>query len=53
MLMKYQKMAKLVASKLSKEELIKLAELLDEDSQDDFWFFIQEETEKVAPELFG
>ncbi len=49
----YQAMATLVASKLTKDELISLAELLDGEIDGDFCFFIQEETSKVTPELFG
>lgn len=48
----YKNMAKLVASKLSKVELIDLAVLLDEDAGNDFCYFIQEETAKVCPEMY-
>lgn len=48
----YQKLARLVASRLTKTELVELAEALDTDSRDEFCHQIQLETEKVAPELF-
>jgi hypothetical protein len=51
--MTYEEMAKLVASKLSREELIELATMLDEDARNLFCFCIQAETAKVAPELYG
>lgn len=49
----YKSMAQLVASKLTTAELKSLAVLLDGDARNDFCFHIQEETAKVAPELFG
>lgn len=45
-------MALLVASKLSKPELIELSELLDGDSQDEFNRWIQASAAAIAPELF-
>jgi len=49
----YKAIANLVASKLTKKELIELAELLDGDAGNDFCHFIQVECEKVAPELYA
>lgn len=51
--MNYKQAAKLVAAKLTKDQLIKLAELLDGDAGNDFCFHIQEETAKVAPHLYA
>lgn len=48
----YSNMARLVASKLTKEELIHLAKLLDEDNGYEFCYCIQEECSKIAPELY-
>jgi len=49
----YKTMAKLVANRISREELIQLAELLDADGGNDFCHFIQGECAKVAPELYA
>lgn len=46
-------MARLVASKLTRDELIELSELLDQDGGDEFNTCIQAETCKVAPELYN
>ena len=45
--------ARTVASRLSRTELVQLAIALDEDSEDEFYDTIQEETRKVAPEIFS
>lgn len=50
---KCKKMAKLIARKLTKTELISLATTLDEDANNDFCFYIQEQCCKIAPELYG
>lgn len=49
----YKKLANLVASKLSKKELIQLAFALDKDSGSDFCYWIQHETQKIVPELYN
>jgi hypothetical protein len=51
--MTHEDMAKLIASKLTREELVDLANLLDEDRDNDFCYYIQGEAQKVAPEIFG
>jgi len=48
----YSRFAKLIASKLTKEELIKFAEVIDGDAYAEFSYAIQVETEAVAPEVF-
>ena len=49
----YKAMAELIASKLTREELIELENLLDMDSDDAFFWAIAMEVQKVAPELFA
>ncbi len=48
----YKEIAQLIASKLTVEEIKELAILLDGDAGNDFCYFVQEECQKVAPELY-
>lgn len=48
----YERMARLVASRLTPAELVELANLLDEDADGEFCFRVQAETYKIKPELY-
>lgn len=48
----YESMAQLIASKLTKDELLQLFVLLDEDGNNSFWSSVAMELEKVKPEFF-
>ena|SRR5271154_2522398 len=45
--------AALIASRLTRTEMIQVACALDEDEEDEFYDAFQEETRKVAPEIFS
>jgi len=45
--------AALIASRLTRTEMIQVACALDEDQEDEFYDAFQEETRKVAPEIFS
>jgi len=49
----YVEFARIIASKLTREQLIALAEALDEDVHMEFEAAIQAECQKIAPELYG
>lgn len=46
-----ESMVALIAGKLSDDELVQLALLLDEDAQDGFWHLVTIEAGKRIPEL--
>ena len=48
----HEELARLVAGKLTKTELVELTEMLDGDSLYDFVWCIHLECQKVAPELY-
>ena len=48
----YKKIAALLAEKLTKEELVELWTLVDEDFGDNLWEALAEEVDRVAPEVF-